>query len=130
MGIRTCFLSLLVVDAAEYQGAYCNQIYNRATERGLGSLVSDYSCDKIASDTVAPYSSGAKINSILGKEEAAQEQSSSSSSSGWCGSIAGALHRLQPSYSCCPSYCCLYEKTREIKRSVRLRIKLLKPKGL
>ena len=88
-GYQDLLLSLLVVDAAEYQGAYCNQIYNRATERGLGSLVSDYSCDKIASDTVAPYSSGAKINSILGKEEAAQEQSSSSSSSGWCGSIAG-----------------------------------------
>ena len=80
---------MLVVDAAEYEGTYCSQIQNRAAERGMASLVSSYTCEKIAADTGTSYASGAKINSILGTETSSGEQRSSSSSGGFCGAVAG-----------------------------------------
>lgn len=88
-GYQDLLLAMLVVDAAEYEGTYCNQIQSRATARGMGSMITSYTCEQIATDTGTSYASGAKINSILGKDEGNTESRSSSSSSGWCGAIAG-----------------------------------------
>ena len=86
-GYQDLLLSLLVVDAAEYQGSYCSAIYSLASSRNLESLISDYSCETIYSETGAAYSSGAKISSITGTNSPSPSVTSSSSSSGFCGSI-------------------------------------------
>ena len=87
-GYEDLLLSLLVIDAAEYSSTYCSEIYNRAEERGFSSLISRYNCETIAEEAANSYSTGTKINSIVGTGTT-EQSSSSSSSSGWCGAVAG-----------------------------------------
>ena len=86
-GYRHLVLAMVLVDEFENTGAHCSTIMNRAKARNLTSLISDISCDTVA--TLISENGGNLDNILPDDEQPANPAPSQKSSNkgGWCGSI-------------------------------------------
>ena len=80
-GYHDLILALVEADASLFSSKYCSQIYSRAEQRGLSSLISDFNC------TDPRPSITGNVASTSGEEETTKGSGGSSSI---CGSVAGS----------------------------------------
>ena len=79
-GYSHFILGLLVADEANFDGANCSSIYNRAVDRGLSEYISSYSCSAMPSLVASNENQLGGIFDETVSEESASESSSKSSS--------------------------------------------------
>lgn len=91
-GYQHLILALLMVDEANYEGKNCQTIYNRALERGLEEVISEFDCSLIS--TLVESSGG--LSSVTGEDQVTETtettSATKSSSNNWCGAIGVSAH--------------------------------------
>ncbi len=91
-GYKHLVVALLLADHSEYQGKYCAKILSRAKVRGLGTILSDVSCDNIALTPASPGKvDGPAVNSTLPASVPAATVASKKAKTSSCGVLGGVL---------------------------------------